>query len=393
MSGARASAAPGRAVVVGGGLIGLAVADALAVRGLAVQVVEAGAGAGRGLPGSASAVAAGMLAPVTESELDPPELTRLGFESLARYPGWVADLEARSGLSCGYRREGTLAVALDRDEAADLERLAAILSDTGRAVHAIDARELRRREPRLAARALGGLFVPGDHAVDPRRLLRALATALARGTGRVRSGLPVERVERSGAAWRVRAADVALDADVVVLATGAWGAGAIELPAPLPALRPVKGQLVRLHGEPLLTHVIRTPQVYLVQRESGEIVVGATVEAQGFDVRATAGAVAELLRSARDLVPDTAELELCEVSVGLRPATSDHLPLIGPYPGLAGLYLAMGHYRNGVLLAPATARLLAEAICGGAAEALRPFACDRPSLSREAFDRGAPERR
>ncbi|MEX2445900.1 MAG: FAD-dependent oxidoreductase, partial [Dehalococcoidia bacterium] len=157
----------------------------------------------------------------------------------------------------------------------------------------------------------------------------------------------------------------------VVVAAGAWSrqiasavagvAGAADLP-PMP-LRPVKGQILRLRGEPLIRHVVRTPDVYLVPRSDGELVVGGSMEEQGFDGRPTAGVVHDLLREAWRVVPGVGELELVECGVGFRPALRDHLPAIGSLDG-RGLYAAVGHFRNGVELAPITARLLADLMCG-----------------------------
>jgi glycine oxidase len=165
----------------------------------------------------------------------------------------------------------------------------------------------------------------------------------------------------------------AVGCDVAVLAAGAWSSQDVAWPAPPLGVRPVKGQLVRLHGRDLLRHVVRAPQVYLVPREGGDLVVGATMEEQGFDPTPTAGAVMDLLWNARLIVPAIYDLQLAEVDVGFRPATRDHLPVIGA-TDVRGLYVATGHFRHGVLLAPVTAGLLADLIVEGRLEqSLAPF--------------------
>ncbi|HEX6737357.1 MAG TPA: FAD-dependent oxidoreductase, partial [Vicinamibacteria bacterium] len=194
------------------------------------------------------------------------------------------------------------------------------------------------------------------------------AAALARRGVAVREGTTV-RALREGA---VELGAETVAARQVVLCAGAWCQEALPDPPALP-LRPVRGQIVRLRGEPLIRHVVRTPDVYLVPRADGELLVGATSEERGFDPAPTAGAVLELLREAFRALPGVAELAVSELTVGFRPALRDHLPAIGP-TRRPGVFVAAGHYRNGVLLAPITARLLVDGLVGGAMpEALAPF--------------------
>jgi glycine oxidase len=362
-------------LIVGGGVIGLSIAYELARRDRAVLLVDR-----QRVAGGATAAAAGMLAAVSEAEEAPSPLVALGRESLRRYPEFVRDVEQRSGSCCGYRGEGTLWVALDRDEEAELGHLRESLAHRGLAVRPLSARELLALEPHLTSRVLGGLRVEGDHQVDPRALCRALACALQKLGGRILEGHTVDAIEHEGRrVAAVSGRDPAgrpfrIGARTVVLAAGAWSEPSLSGAGPALGVRPVKGQLLRLRGQPLLRHVVRTPHAYLVPRVDGELLVGATVEEQGFDLTPTAGAVMDLLRQAWRMLPAVYELELSEVSVGLRAAVPDQLPVIGPARDVEGLVLAVGHYRNGVLLAPATAQHVAEWLCNGTmTPALEPF--------------------
>lgn len=355
--------------IIGGGMVGLAVAYEAASRGLSVTVLERDR-----VAGGAGHAAAGMLAPASEAEACDQALTDFALESCRRYPDFVSRLERDSGLSCGYRREGSLLVALNRDHAEELDRLAAFQRRFGLHVELLSAAEILDREPAVSSKAVGGLFAPDDRQVNPRQLQKALFTALrslganviqhARVTGVETSGGRVSSVSyvRAGEEHEVRTGNV-------VLASGAWIAG-LPIPAAraLP-MRPIKGQILRLQGPPLVAHVLRSPDVYIVPRESGELVVGATAEDMGFDERRTAGAALELLREASRLLPGIAELDVSEHTVGFRPALRDALPAIGP-AGPAGMFVATGHYRHGVMLSPATAELLMDWIVDGAVSPL-----------------------
>jgi glycine oxidase len=363
-------------VVVGGGVVGLAVACELARRGREVLVLDAGA-----LPGVASRAAAGMLAPTSEADLADRALVALELDSLGRYPGFVAWIEGLGGRSCGHRTEGTLWVALNRDQEGDLERLAAMQRVKGLAASWLSPREVLDREPRLSGRVVAGLLIGADHQVDPRALTAALEAALAGLGGRLVTGRRVTRIDAPagrvvGVTGGAGGAAFSVACDVAVLAAGAWS-GEVEAPLPPLGLRPVKGQLVRLGGPELIRHVVRSPDAYLVPRRGGELLVGATMEEQGLDARPTAGAVLDLLREAWRVLPGVYDLAVTELSVGFRPAVRDHRPLIGA-AGTPGLYVATGHFRNGVLLAPATAHYLAEWIATGTPPpALAPFGVAR----------------
>jgi glycine oxidase len=354
-------------LVVGGGIIGLVTAWRAAQRGFATAVVDPEPG------GGAARVAAGMLAAVTELHYGEQTLLGLNLESARRYPDFAAELTEETGLDLGYRRSGTLAVALDADDRAHLRELHALQRRSGLESEWLSGRDCRRLEPMLAPGVRGGLRVDGDHQIDPRRLSRALVAACRRaGVVFHRTWADELSVVRERAAG-VRTGGDHVAAGQVVLAAGSLSGRLAGVPEEvLPPVRPVKGQVLRLTVPkpyaPFLSRtvraVVRGSHVYLVPRENGELVVGATSEEQGWDTTVTAGGVYELLRDAHELVPGITELPLTETRAGLRPASPDNAPLLGP-TGLDGLLLATGHYRNGVLLTPVTGDVLAHVLTTG----------------------------
>nr|WP_243742512.1 glycine oxidase ThiO [Actinorugispora endophytica] len=368
-------------IVAGAGLIGLVTAWRAARLGLRVTVVAPDE------PGAASGVAAGMLTPATEAAFGEEPLTRFGLRSQERYPGFLSELAEDTAIDPGYRAEGTLQVAFDPDDLAVLTELMELRDRLGAKTERLTSRECRRLEPMLAPSVRGGVLAPDDHSVDPRRLAAALRAAAAE-RGAVFVADRVERVVTAGGAARgVRlGGGGTLSAGQVVLAAGAWTSLIAGPPAgTVPALRPVKGQLLRLRAprgaEPVVTRtvrgLVRGAPVYLVPRADGEVVLGATQEEMGFDARLTVGGVWEILRDARELVPGITELEIAESCVGLRPGAPDNEPLLGP-TRLPGLHLATGHFRHGVLFAPATGDAMAEALTTGRLpEHARRFAADR----------------
>ena len=351
-------------VVVGAGVIGLACAWRAAQRGLEVLVLE-----GRSPAAGATGVAAGMLAPVGELAFGEQRLLELTLRAAERYPEFIAELEQRSGNAAGYDRRGALHVALDRDEAAELRRRHELQSSLGLEAEWLTPSRCRELEPGLAPSTSSGVLAPGEGAVDPRALCAALLAALDREGAEVRAGSPVtEALIEGGRLVGVRTADgEEAQAANVVLATGAWAGQSDWLPPEArPEVRPVKGQILTLRGpaaEPVCERIVASERVYLVPRDDGRLLVGATVEERGFDTTITAGGVHELLREAYRLLPEVAELELVEASAGLRPGTPDNLPLVGQ-GALDGLVLATGHFRNGVLLAPLAAEQVAEILTG-----------------------------
>lgn len=359
-------------VVVGAGVIGLGIAWRCAQRGLDVTVADPAPGAG------ASSTAAGMLAPVTELHYGEAPLLALNLDSARRYPAFTDELADLTGLSVGYRRTGTVVVGWDAADLAALHDQHAFAQTLGVRTELLSSQDLRRMEPALAAGLPGGLLARDDHQVDSRALHAALLTAAEQAGARIvaRKVAELRCVADRAVGVGLDGGDV-LDASTVVLAAGAWSPGVAGVPD-IP-VRPVKGQTVHLRvtGGGLLDHVVRGEvkgsAVYLVPRGDGRIVVGASSEEAGFDLRPRAGAVYELLRDAQSLVPVLGEAELVEVSTSVRPATPDNGPLIGP-SALNGLVLATGHYRNGILLTPVTADGVADLIAGGSLpDALAPF--------------------
>ena len=378
----------GDTVIVGGGVIGLALAFELLRReARRVVVVE------RARPGSgATRAAGGMLAPVSEAETEDADTIALGLDSLSRYPQVVEDVERIASIPTGFDVSGTLWVACRRDDRAEIDRCAAALAPHGPGIERLSGEAVRRLEPRLSGRVESGIRVPGEGQIDPRRFAAALARAVAVLGGRILSDTAVTAIEGgSSGCLTVRARDSAgaslrVDATEVVLAAGAWSFRDITGPIADPGLRPIKGQLVRLRGPRLLRHVVRTPRTYLLSRADGELLVGATVEEMGFDDRPTAGAIVELLRGAWEVLPSTEDLAFVETSVGFRSALDDHRPRIGPTK-VEGLFLAVGHYRNGVLLAPATAAYLADAIVDRRTPAaIAPFEPERAIQSARSVE-------
>jgi glycine oxidase len=362
----------GDVLVVGGGVIGLGLAWRAAQAGMAVTVVDPSPGRG------ASWAAAGMLAPVTEVHYGEQALLRLNLAAADRWPGFAAELEEAAGRQVGYRRCGTLSVARDTDDNAALEDLYRFQLRCGLQVERLRSRDCRRLEPGLAPSVRGGVLAPADHQVDNRALAGALLAACERAGVRLladrATGLRLDGERVTGVTVAGGGSPAAA---TVVLAAGCWsrelGGLAAEL---LPPVRPVKGQLLHLRGpadDPLCRRNVRGLEVYVVPRADGRVVVGATVEEQGFDTRVTAGAVHDLLRAALELLPDVAELELVETVAGLRPGSPDNAPLLGP-AGVDGLVVATGHYRNGILLAPVTADAVAELLATGRVPAaIAPF--------------------
>ena len=371
-------------------MVGRAIAWRAAEAGFSVAVVDPGAG------DAASLVAAGMLAPVSESMFGEDALLRLNLLALRRFPAFAAELEAAWGQEVGLRREGTLAVAYDAGDLAGLARMTAFRRSAGLDAEDLDGRACRRLEPFLGPEVRGGVRCAGDWSVDNRRYLAALRGAMGAAGARVVRGRVTEVRSAGERVTGVRLADGeagTVDGGAVVVAAGCWSGAIKGLPAALrQAVRPVKGQLLRLRAPagipPVLSHTLRATvrgaEVYLVPRADGEVIVGATSEERGYDRAVTAGAVHDLLRDAMSVVPVVSELNLAETCAGLRPGTTDNGPVLGA-AGPAGLLIATGHYRNGILLSAATADAAVACLAGRPPEAeWAPFSPHRFTVAAEA---------
>lgn len=367
------------AIIVGAGIIGLSIGWRARQLGLSVLIVDRDRAAG-----AASHIAAGMLAPITEVEFAEERLLPLNLESGRRYPAFLAELSEASETPVSLFGAGTMLVALDRDQREALRRLYEFLQSLSLEVEWLGYSESRGRESSLHPSASTAIFAEADKGVDPREVTSALITALGKAGGDVREHSEVVAIlHPNGRATGVRlAAGEEIAAGRVVLAAGCWS-GLIEgVPREVSdTVRPVKGQIVRLRPRPeeppILEHVIRTEEVYIVPRSTGEVVIGATVEEQGFDTTVTAGGVFELLRAADEAVPGIRELELFEASAGLRPGSRDNAPLLGP-TSIDGLIAATGHYRNGILLAPVTGDSIATLLAKDEVpEEIVPFSPER----------------
>jgi glycine oxidase len=346
------------AIIVGAGIIGLSCAWRLSQRGARVALIDR-----TSPPAGATRVAAGMLAPVGELAFGEPELLKLTLAAAELYPDFVAEVEAASGIATGYLRHGALHLALDRDEAAELRRVHELQRSLGLGAEWLPPRRCRELEPGLTPSFNGGVHAAAEGAVDPRALVEALFSAAGAAGVETRIGDevsdPLLEGERLVGVRTARRAE--LRAPNVILATGAWSGQAGWLPEHArPPVRPVKGQILELrarNGVAPCERIVASERVYLVPRPDGRLIVGATVEEQGFDTAVTAGGIHELLREAYRLLPDVAEMELVEAAAGLRPGTPDNLPRVGPAP-LDGLLWATGHFRNGILLAPLAADMI-----------------------------------
>lgn len=347
-------------ILIGGGVMGCSTALALAKRGVATLVLE------RSVPGAeASSAAAGILGAQVESHADGP-MARLCVASRALYADWTSDIQAHTGIDVGFRACGVLKAALSEAELGRMESEAAWQTAAGLAVDRLDGDAARSLEPALTPEAVGAVRFAGDARIDPPLLLRALRVAAERAGARFQSGAMVRSVAIEGA----RARGVTLDdgttlvADSVVIAAGSWSAlveGSSLTPG---AVRPARGQIVELQATvPPLRGAVFGPDCYLSPRDDGRVLVGSTLEFVGFRPGVTAGAIRDLLAAAIRLVPSLADASVGRAWSSFRPYTTDELPLLGATP-VDRLFLATGHFRNGILLAPITAAIVTRAILG-----------------------------
>jgi len=355
-----------RVIVVGAGIIGAAVADALAARGATVTVLDMRS-PGRG----ASHASAGVLAPFTEAS-GKTALFELCVRSLGLYDGFLASLVARSGRQVEHVRNGTVEVALSADEAVHLQTAQSWLTDHAIECQWLEPPDLRMWEPSVASSAVGGLVIPSQGFVNVPAMIGALVqSARLAGVTFISQAEAIEVVPFRDHA-EVRAGAERYSADRVVVAAGSWSKRVrIAHVPPLP-VHPIRGQLLHLRWNrgPMPTRVVWGRDCYTVPWHDGTLLVGATVEDVGFDETSTVDGVRVLTTAVANLIPDAQHAAVADVRVGLRPATPDGLPLIGPLAAAPTVTLATGHYRNGILLTPLTAQLVADSVLDGTVDPL-----------------------
>jgi glycine oxidase len=365
-------------LVVGGGIIGLACAWEAARRGMRVTVVERAE-----FGGQASGAAAGMLAPYSENPEGPDAFFLFCLESLRLYPAFIQEIEESSRIGTGWMQSGSITVALHEADQLPLQSRAQWQIAHGAACEWLSADDLRRLEPSLAHDVVAGLWCPVESHVQAPKLVHALELAcrragveLASRTGDVVSleVKPAAGVRLKTASGRVFAADRA------VLCTGAWSpAWERWLPISLP-VHPIRGQICAYAGEAhRVRHMLFSSQAYWVGKPDGQLVCGASEDVAGYDASTTDKGIGRLIRWSARMQPWTIGRAPDHSWAGLRPATRDGWPLIGPVPGMPEIAIACGHYRNGILLAPATARWIGEELSGkgGMAPYDGAFAPDR----------------
>ncbi len=360
-------------IVIGGGLIGCAVAAEIAKRGLRVAVLE------RGQPGNeASWASAGMLAPQTEAERA-DEFFEFCYRGLKLYRDYVDELRNLTGLDACLRSEGALQIAFDEAEAKRLDQVYRWQIEAGLPIEKLNAAELARMEAALSNEVSAGYYFPAEMQVDNRRLCEAVvAAAYRRGVEFISCAATEIVIERR--AGRRRATGVRTNqhlhsAATIINAAGCWAGLLTAEGVELPTLIPIHGQMVALRTRPdQFCRTLHFGHNYLVPRLDGRVIIGSTAEQIGFEKRVTAEALKTLLARAIQVVPALATAEMVEFWSGLRPATIDRKPLLGQHPEVSGLVYASGHYRNGILLAPITAQLIADLVVDAKEdESLKPY--------------------
>jgi len=359
-------------VIVGGGVMGCAIGLRLAQAGASVTVVE------RSAPGAeASSAAAGVLAPQLEAEAPGPFL-ELCLRSRALYPALAEELQSLSGINIEYRPTGALQVAFTEDLAPRFQAMVAWQKAIGLRAELLAAADALRVEPNLSPRVAVAVHLPDDHQVDNRLLVRALWLSASRAGVAFRIGSVRSVAAEGDRATGVDVDGEALRSDAVVIAAGSWSSLVQGSGIPTRAVRPMRGQMVQLQADPsLLGSILIDEHSYLVPRSDGRILAGTTFELAGYEKRVTAEGVKTILDHALELCPKLAQAPIGDIWAGLRPYTDDRLPILGAGP-LRGLFLATGHFRTGILLAPITAKLISQAVLGQKTAAdLKPFAFQR----------------
>jgi glycine oxidase len=341
-------------VIAGGGVIGGAIAMQIARAGLRVAVFD------RQQPGQeASWASAGILSPAPESP-GMVAMVPLGKASMALYPEFVAQVDELSGKSTGFRPKGTLEALFSHDTKAELSTIITLHHGLGLKAEPLRAEDARELEPALSEEVEAAVLRPEEASIDNRALTAAILEAAQRSGAEIFSGNGAKAIWREGD----RCAGLVLQSEKVeakwtVIAAGCFSA-TIEGIASYAPVRPAKGQMVALRADDVkIERVLWSEKIYLVPRNDGRIVAGATVEHAGFDKRVTAGGIEKILSAAINLAPGLANAHIEETWAGLRPDSPDHLPILGP-TDIEGLLMATGHFRSGILLTPITARLVRE---------------------------------
>lgn len=361
-------------MVVGGGVIGLSIAWRAAREGALVVVLERAL-----VGGQASGAAAGMLAPLAEAKTPGP-FVDLGLASLRRYPAFVDALRDEAGLDPELIGPGMLRVAMSEEEEEAIGAALGWQRERGLPLERLSGGDARRLEPALSTDIRAAVLSSEERHVEPRRLVRALALAAARRGVRIMEGAPVTNFDTDNErVTTVHTPTQRLSCDAVVLAGGAWNRTIVEqLGVEVPVF-PVRGQILALAcTPPPVRHTVYAHSGYLVPKADGRVVVGATEDRAGFDARPTARGMGHLLTLAPKLVPALAGAAFDSAWAGLRPASEDGLPILGPLPGWENTYVAAGHFRNGILLTPITAEILTQGLLrGNWTELPTPFRTDR----------------
>jgi glycine oxidase len=361
-------------LVIGGGIIGCSLARELARARRTVVVLERGR-----IGGAASSAAAGLLAP-TLAASPPPALAELCYRSASLYESWLGQLRSDGAGDVGFRRPGIHAVWVDPVEAAEARRHLAEFARPGRRVEWLPGPAMRKLEPALAPEVAGATFYPDDAQVTAALLIRQVARVAELGGAQLHEHEPVVQLVREGDRIdAVQTGTTRYHPGLVVLAAGAWsGDTAAAIGVRLPT-RPVKGQLLEVEcRRSPVRRPLHVGESLFVPRPDGGLVVGVTVEEAGYDDCVTLDGLRQILHGACDLVPAVGQLPLRRAWAGLRPATPDELPWMGPVPPLRNLWVSTGHYRKGILLAPLCAQLLARSIFADRLDdALTPFRPER----------------
>jgi glycine oxidase len=369
--------------IIGGGVIGLTIARALARRGVTdVCLIERGS-----LGQEASFAAAGMLAPQAEADSS-DDFFKLACRSRDLYADFAASLRDETGIDVELDTTGTLYLAFTHHDLVEIKRRFEWQTAAGLTVEKLTPEEAQELEPCISPNVLGALRFPFDVQIENRRLINALTNSITKFGVTIHGGTTVDSLHIEKArVTGVQTSRGFVSCPTVVIAAGTWSSFIKFAPAserPSPAIEPVRGQMVSFDAKPQLTrHIIYSPRGYLVPRQDGRLLAGSTSESAGFAKQVTAAGISSILQNAQEIAPAVSALPIVDMWAGLRPRAADNLPVLGPCDEIGGLFYATGHYRNGILLAPVTGELIAEAVVAGVTSPLLgPFSPSRFDLVR-----------